>query len=416
MQFWKNPEKWRIYLTDKYLRLSDRLKKQVFNKKFDAFFFLNFPKPNDFDGVNSLNIPCFFLNNIKQRNIYVSNDSGTKNLQYCFNQISWDVREDFVKKFNDKIGDEQLLFWHSEQENWGMISDAKTEFALIGINWDIADQIKLFYEYFLISPNQAIEKLSLQDFREYFFKNYTPKEVLGKGNDANPMWVKYIFDCQVKNENDKLFYWKQFEPLYFSVTKMLKGLKGIDMYADQAFWRQYYRLKQWYTTGKNAAVGGWQVFSHKNCYKVATKFLTDNLHLQLRFDGKHEEADKLIRESKIGLISFTSLWIYATKEKQTQKGCSSDFYFKISGNGLGRNEVVNQQFEFYLNENLIAPNRVEEFIDELMKIGFVNKVYKLRRPNIFAKYVMDKPIEIISMNNFRLNYDDLEIHRQLTDK
>lgn len=386
---------------------------QVFKKEFDAFFFLNFPKQIDFDGENSHNLPCFFLNNIKQKNIFIANDSNSKNLNYCFQKISSEVREDFIKEFKSKIGDEQFLFWHSEQENWAMISDSKSEFALIGINWEIADQVKLFYEYFLISPKQAIEKLQLQEFSNDFFNIYKPKSVIEKGSEINQVWTKYIFNCHVENENDKIFYWKQFEPLYFSLNKVLKGLKGIDMYADQAFWRQYYRLNQWYTTGKKAAVGGWQAFSHKNCQKVATKFLNENKHLQLQFDGKYEEADKLIRESKNGLIGFSFFWIYANSKKQSQKGYHSDFYFKISDGGSGKKNSVNQQFEFYLKEDLIDSNKIDEFIAELLEVGFVNKVYKLRKPYIFTKYEMDQPIEIITMNNFRINYNDLELYWEI---
>ena len=385
--------------------------KNIFSKEFEAFFFLHFPKPKNFDGVNSHNLPCFFLNNINQRNIYISNESNSKNFQYEF-KLNWTEREEFVKSFNVNIGDERYLFWQSENESWGMISDAKSELAIIGINWDIADQIKLFYKNFLISPNQAIEKLQLKKFSEDFLKNYKPKDVLEYGNKSNPIWVKYIFDCHVENENDKLFYWKQFEPLYFALEKVLKELKGIDMYADQSFWRQYYRSKKWYSTGKNAPVGGWQAFSHKNFHKVSTKFLSDNLHLQLQFNGKQEEADKLIRVSKKGLISFSNFWIYANKEKLSQKGVSSDFYFKILGSGAGKNDKVNQRFEFYFKENLIDTTKVDEFINELMKIGFAKKIYKLRRPNIFAKYTMDEPIEIMSMSNFRLNYKDLELYKQ----
>ena len=385
---------------------------QVFKKEFDAYFFLNFPKTNNFDGVKSHNLPCFFLNNIKQRNIYISNIDGTKNLNYTF-KLNWEEREDFIKNFNDKIEEEQFLFWCSEKEKWAMISDSNSEFALIGINWEIADQVKLFYEYFLISPNQAIEKLQLQEYSDEFLNIYKPKEVLQLGNELNPIWIKYIFDCHVEHENDKLFYWAQFEPLYFSLTKVLEGLKGIDMYADQAFWRQYYRLKQWYTTGKNAAVGGWQAFSHKNFHKVATKFLTDNQHLQLQFEGKYEEANNLIKESKSGLISFTNFWIYANKEKQTQKGYVSEFYFKILGNGANKKDLINQQFEFYLRENFIENQKIEEFINELIEIGFAKKVYKLRRPNIFANYANEKTMEIVSMNNFRLNYDDLELYKTI---
>jgi hypothetical protein len=390
--------------------------KQVFNKEFDAFFFINFPKSNPFDGISSCMPSSLFLNNIQQKNIYVSDIDGTKNLQFTFNQVDWQTNDAYLAYITANTGGTQYLFWHSEGENWGMISDTASEFALIGVDWNIADQIKLFFDNYLISPNQAIEKLQLQDNREAFFERYKPKDVFEKGNEKNPMWIKFIFDCHVENENDKLFYWLQFEPLYFSLTKVLEGLKGVDMYADQVFWRQYYQNKQWYTTGKNAPVGGWQAFSHKNCHKVATKFLTANLHLQLQFEGRQEEANKLIRDSKIGLISFMNFWIYANKERQSQKGYASAFYFKLSGIHAGKNDVVNQRFEFYLREDLIEKSKVDDFVSDLVKIGFAISVYKLRKPYIFAKYVWGKPTEIISMNNFSLDYNDLELYLDLTNQ
>jgi hypothetical protein len=289
-----------------------------------------------------------------------------------------------------------------------MISDSEIELAIIGIDWEIADQVRLFYESSLISPLKAIEKLNIQESQNQFFDNFKPSKNLTLGNDQNPMWEKYFFDCHIDDENDKLFYWKQFEPLYFSLTKALKNFKGIDMYADQIFWRQYYKNKQWYSAGKSASVGGWQNYNFKNCQKVATKFLTDNQHLRLQFEKKFEEADFLIRRSEQGLISFMSFWIYANIDKQKQKGYKSDFYFKIL-QFRGNADEINQQFEFYYNSKLIEPEILKTLIKELSEIGQAKKIYKVTKPYIFAKYNLDKSLEICSMNNLTLNYDDTEL-------
>lgn len=380
--------------------------KQVFKKQFDAYFFLDFPSFNEFNSTTDHNIPVAFLNNIKQDTIFIDNLNEKKRFQFTFSQ-NW-LRYDFITSFDRKLKTERFLFWFSKNEKWAMISDAEMEIAIIGIDWDIADQVRLFYENSLISPLKSIEKLNIKEFQSQFIDNFKPSKNLTLGNDQNPIWEKYFFDCHVEDENDKLFYWKQFEPLYFTLTKALKDFKGIDMYADQIFWRQYYKNKQWYSAGKSASVGGWQNYNFKNCQKVATKFLTDNQHLRLQFERKHEEADKLVRESEQGLISFMSFWIYANIDKQKQKGYKSDFYFKILG-FRGKKDEINQQFEFYYNAKLIEPEDIKELITGLTEIGRAKKIYKTTNPYIFAKYTLDRPLEIYSMNNLTLNYGDTEL-------
>jgi hypothetical protein len=135
----------------------------------------------------------------------------------------------------------------------------------------------------------------------------------------------------------------------------------------------------------------------------------------LQFEGQHDEADKLIRQSKNGLISFSNFWIYANSEKKAKRGYSSDFYFKVSGHGGEKKDAINQQFEFYLNETLIEAKKIEVLIDELMEIGFVKKVYQLRKPYVFAKYNLENPLAIITMNNYTINYDDLELYKERID-
>lgn len=386
--------------------------KQVFQKDFDIFFFLNFPKLNELPNLGTYNFPAAFLSNIGQKQLLISTTSGIENHNFIFNNYCGDDIE-FIELFNEKFGNEQYLFWNSEIDSWAMISDAKAAFAIVGINWEIADQVKLFMEYLLISPLQAIEKLGIQENGEIFFQNFKPKSILINGSEKNPKWVNYYFDCYVENENAKLFYWEQFEQLYFLLSKVLDGLKGIDMYACQSFWRQYYRNKQWYTTGENAPVGGWQAFTHKNCHKVATKFLTANRHLQLQFEGKIDESDQLIRAQKKGLIGFTLFWIYASKEKRRQKGSYSECFFRINDSGGKRANPINQQFEFCLKEGLIEESKVKKFIDELIKIGFAKKVCKLCKPYLFVKYLKDHPVEILSMINSVKDDEDIEVYYEM---
>ena len=123
------------------------------------------------------------------------------------------------------------------------------------------------------------------------------------------------------------------------------------MYADQAFWRRYKRKGQIYASGAKASVGGWQKYTYENCKKVATKFLTQNQHLVLQFEGKTEESEQLYLANKEGLIEFMTFWVYANIEKTKVKGQFSDFHFlTYQYNFNSKSVIFNQNFEFFVSK------------------------------------------------------------------
>ena len=374
---------------------------QVFNKNFDSFFFLNFSVEKEFKGNSFLYVPHSFINNINDKGLFIDSTQNNKKLEYIFNN-DWNVN-DFIIKFKETIGNQKTLFWSSESEKWGMITDTENEVAIIGADWNIVDQIDLFFKDFYIPPNEFFKKIKLKNSFNSLLKNYKPKKILTIGDDKeNPLWEKYFFECYVENEEDKIFYWKQFELFYDSLSKLLVNFKGKDMYADQGFWRQYLMNNSYYTTGKNAPVGGWQIFSHKNCKKVSTKFLPKNEHLILEFEGKMDQFNQMMRKSNDGLIRFGDIWVYGNIEKQKIKGQSSDFYFQTKSFG-GKNSEVNQRLEITFNKSLIGNKYLRDFIEEIKHIGRVKKIYKVTTPKLSVLFSETENIKVLEINKLALN-------------
>jgi hypothetical protein len=387
-----------------FLHGVEPLPNQVFHKDFDAYFFLEYP-PYQYQITEGYN-PFPFLNNINEETIFVNNPEGTHNLNYKINKTTWNS-EPFYEAFKQTFSVDRFLFWQSENDKWAMVSDAKHKIAIVGIDWNFADQVPLFNQQCMLSPAQVLKTLNLEKHQNIFLKNYTPSTNLIEGNDQNPLWVKYYFRCHVDAENDKFFYWEHFERLYYAITKALAGFKNIDMYADQAFDRRYKMNNQIYSSGKNAPVGGWQKYSYNNCKKVATKFLTNNLHLQLKFEGKNDEAEALYLANKNGLIEFMNFWIYATLEKTIKKGYASDFYFLTGFYSFGNFDTeFNQNFEFSYKKSTLNEDIVAVLIEELMVLGFAKKVYKIEQPTVFANYSLDKPLQIEGIYSMVPDFDN----------
>ena len=369
---------------------------QVFKKDFDAYFFLSHP-PFQYN-PNELNVfdPFDFLNNIEEKNVYITSPTGKNNLVFSMNN-DWN-RQLYFDAYKQNITDERFLFWKSENEKWAMVSDAKHEVAVIGIDWNLADQVPLFFNNCLLSPIQFLQKTGKKEHESTILENYKPSSMLIEGDSENPLWVKYYFQCHVENENDKLFYWQQFEQIFPIIHPVLKHFKSVDMYADQAFCRRYWQNKQWYKSYKNAPVGGWQKFSHANCEKVANKFLNNNEHLRLAFEEKTEESEALYVANKKGLIEFLTFWIYASINKVAQRGGKSDFYFQTGMYSFGnKNGEYNQNFEFCYNKSLLDEVMVENMVEHLARIGFALKVHKLEKPYKFATFTNDSPLKIDGM-------------------
>jgi hypothetical protein len=365
---------------------------QVFQQDFDAYFLLSYP-PFQFQKTEVHN-PFSFMNNLGEYTVYVQTPDGSNFINHHMPVGQYDYQI-FYDKLNATLSEERFLLWEGERGKWAMVSDGKHKVCVLATDWKTASQVEMFYSQCLLSPKQFLEIVGLEKHERIFLKNYAPSKNLIDGNMANPIWRKYYFQCHVEDENDKLFYWPQFEQLYNATSALLKPCKGIDLYACQAFDRRYWQNKQWYSSGSFAPVGGWQNFNLKNCEKVATKFLTQNAHLVLAFEGKKEESEALIIANKKGLIAFYGFMIYANREKQKTKGGAADFVFNMELHGHSNKDVVhNQNFEFFFKEDLLEADAIEKYVEALKTFCHVRLVHEVRQPSVYAIYTADKPLQI----------------------
>jgi hypothetical protein len=372
---------------------------QVFNRDYDAYFLLSYPlyQYQDTEQHN----PFALMNNVNEYTVYIQTVDGKKNLVHHIPPGEYSFQA-YFDKFNATFSEQdRFLIWHGELEKWALVTDAKNKVCVLATDWKTAGQIQLFYSNCLISPHQFLEKTNCQQHQKIFLQNYAPSKIFSIGSELNPIWKKFIVQCHVDNENDKLFYWAQFERLYYAVATLLKKWKGLDMYADQAFMRWYWQNKQWYNSGKNAPVGGFQNFNLKNCEKVANKFLPQNEHLVLKFDGKQSESDELYKASKKGLIDFFGFEIFGNFAKQKTKGGYADFHLSMGLYGHGKkSDLHNQNFSFFYNESSLTDAEVKIFIETLQSFCFIKEIHEVKRPRTFAIYMPDKPLEIENIYNF----------------
>jgi hypothetical protein len=369
---------------------------QVFYKDFDAYFLLSYP-PFQYS-VTEVHNPFSFLNNIDERTIYIETPDGKASLNHTIPSGTYNY-EAYDQKFHSTFKEEQFLFWQSENSKWAMVSDNTNKVCVLATTWQIADQVPMFYTQCLLSPTQFLEKIKCVQHKAIFLKNYQPSPTMTKGDAENKVWKKYYIQCHVEHENDKLFYWKQFEKLFYACEILLKPFKGIDLYADQIFDRRYFKKKQWYSSASNAPVGGWQKLSLENCKKVATKFLAQNEHLILDFEGKRQQADEMFIASKQGLIMFLDFYIYANVLRQTTKGAQPDFALLMASHGP-RAQLYNQQFQFFYQADLLLDDAVEKFITSLRSFCFIEQILEVQQPKVFAEYTADKPLQIHGIYSF----------------
>jgi hypothetical protein len=395
-----------LFNADIFQKTTNPWLENVFSKKFDAYFFIQFPHVRY---VHAPIEPFDFLNNISENTLQISTPDGSRIIEFV--NEKWE-NEPFFVEFQEKLADERFLFWRGLAEKWAMVSDAKSGFAVIGIDWKISGQVPFFFQNFLLSTKKVAELLADDSLEKLLAQTYAPAKILTEGSDENPVWVKFHFRGNVETEDDKIFYWPQFGQLFDAISAATVDFQTRFMWADQAFSRRYWRNKMWYASNSNAAVGGWQKYSRENCEKVATKFLPQNQHLKLLFEGKQAEADKLYIANKKGLIEFMYFWVYANVEKKRKPEGAMQFYFLLEWMDFYKKEKpipTNQGFQLFYQKSTISAERIEKLVEDLTKIGFAKVIYRLERPEIAWKINVEGLPEISNIYSaspdFESNFD-----------
>jgi hypothetical protein len=270
--------------------------------------------------------------------------------------------------------------WCGPTDRWGLVTDAATGVGLLGVDRSVESHVDSFFSDVTLSPADAAARLGIDP--TLLETEYAPSRYLIEPSAENPEWIKFHFACHVTDEDDKLFYWPQFEPLHAAFMEALAGFPYVRMLPSQALWRAV-RNRQGEMlriTGVNAPVGGWQAFTHANCKKVATKFLSNNRQLQLRFEGRNDEADALYPTDRTGLPGFQFWWLRASRTPRKSPEEGADLYVVCPGGDGTREQRINQHFTLQVLTEAIDAHRLERLVERLREIGHAEEVYRTRRP------------------------------------
>jgi hypothetical protein len=269
---------------------------------------------------------------------------------------------------------------------WALCIDNRAGVGVLGLARTVASTQRVIFQNMWISAADAA--IALGDQSASFSARYAPSPWFTTPSPENPLWRKWCFVCHVEDENDKLFYWPQFERFFGAIDLLIADWPFRRMLPSQGLWRRVGRDDALRLTGTEAPVGGWQGFTHANCHKVATKFLTNNRHLQLRFDGHDDEAAALYPRRAPGLIDVSFFWLRAARTSRRSPEGSAEMYFVLPGTGRSRADACNQYFEFFVLDDAVEATELERVVDELADVGKATAVYETARPNQF--YELDQ--------------------------
>jgi hypothetical protein len=347
----------------------------TFRKRFDVFLFLQL---NDrLASADEWLSFCSLLNNAGETQTHfwhsISGRSGVKG----FDSV-WSPDTEWVG------GRSGAVCVTGDSGAWAMCIDNESGIAILGLDRTLAKTPRVMFQDMWISGSVVADRIGVRP--DELDARYSPSAWFSSPSPDNPLWHKWCFECHVDAEDDKLFYWPQFEHFFKVLDPLLSGWTFRQMLSSQGFWRQVGPKKAPRISGGKAPVGGWQNFTHANCKTVATKFLPNNHHLQLQFNGPHDKVAALYPREPPGLIEMAFFWLRAARTSRRSPEEPAEFYFVLPGGGGTRTEPCNQYFELFALADAVWENDLESVVDRLAQIGHATAVYETKQPEIFYQY------------------------------
>jgi hypothetical protein len=278
-------------------------------------------------------------------------------------------------------GQRGVLCLTGQTGSWGLCLDLDSGVAVLGLARGAARNQAVIYQNNWMSRADAALAANVDAQALAWVE--MPASYFVEGATENPLWHKWCFVCHVEDENDKLFYWPQLERFYDCLTPAMAGWRFQKMLPSQGFWRRVGPVAALRVTGSNAPVGGWQQFTQANCERVATKFLTENEHLRLRFDGRSDEAFALYPRERPGVIDVSFFWLRAARGQRRSPEHAAELYFVLPHGGATRADACNQYFEFFVRSDVMDGSSAASIVDQLAAIGRAIEVYETERPERF---------------------------------
>jgi hypothetical protein len=270
--------------------------------------------------------------------------------------------------------------------SWAMCVDNRNGVTVLGLDRSVAATQRVIFQNNWMTASEAANAIG--DDATRLSERYAPSPWFTTPSALNPLWRKWCFVCHVDREDDKLFYRPQFEQLFAAIDPLIARWPFRRMLSSQARWRRVGGDDALRITGTEAPVGGWQNFTPANCHKVATKFLTDNQHLQLRFDGRADESAALYPRQPPGLIDLSFFWLRAARTPRRSPDGPAELYLVMPDSGRTRADPCNQYFELFALGDALNVDDLERVVDQLAVIGRATAIHQTSRPHEF--YELDR--------------------------
>ncbi|MFM9945754.1 MAG: hypothetical protein ACKVQB_11030 [Bacteroidia bacterium] len=201
---------------------------------------------------------------------------------------------------------------------------------------------------------------------------------------VNDIYDCYAFICKVDKEEDRLYYWPQWEIFYTLLTPLINDWEFKKVEFEQSFEVLLKSPKggPYRTTAKNAPTGGKRNWTYENNKDISTRHLLNNAHLIYIFNnfGKPFDYAELFPKDKSGLIQMQWGWIQAAKEPRKNVNTVMDLYIKLGNLNRLQIDSYNQYLSVFVKRGIFETNVLTEFLKQAYDLTFAEKLYHNWRP------------------------------------
>ena len=201
---------------------------------------------------------------------------------------------------------------------------------------------------------------------------------------VNDIYDCSAFICKVNREEDRLFYWPQWEKFYTLLTPLIKDweFKKVQFEQSNEVLLKSPKGGPYRTTSKNASTGGHRNWTYENNKDISTKHLSNNEHLIYLFNnfGKPFDYAELFPKNNTGLIQMLWGWIHASKEPRKNVNTVMDLYIKLGNLNRLQVDSYNQYLYVFVKRGSFEYDVLTEFLKKVCELTFSQKVYHNWRP------------------------------------
>ena len=192
----------------------------------------------------------------------------------------------------------------------------------------------------------------------------------------------YAFICKVNHEQDKIYYWKQWEKFYHVLDPLIDTWKFKKVDFEQNFEMLLKSPKDgpYKLTIKKASTGGFRTWNYQNNFEITTKYLSKNDHLIYSFNNYGKFPIDFFPADKSGLINIFHGWVIASSDKRKKTNEIMDLYIKIGNLNRVHENSTNQYLYVFVKQNSFKKDLFQKFLIQTYKLTYGENLYYNFRP------------------------------------